>query len=72
MASGKSEDEAMGVKRPAWCKRSLCGVLKAGISEGTVQGMNPERMAGVMKKVTEEVKEEYWRVLHVDEQGNLE
>lgn len=47
-------------------------MLKGGISEGTVQGMNPDRMAGVMMKVTEEVKEEYWRVLHMDEQDNLE
>lgn len=62
----------MGVKRPAWCKRGLCGMLKGGISEWTVQGMNLDRMAGVMKKVTEEVKEEYWRVLHMDEQDNLE
>lgn len=29
----------------------------------------PERMAGVMMKVTEEVKEEHWRVVHMDEQG---
>lgn len=45
------------------------GMLEVGASEGVVQGVAPESMAGVMMKVIEEVKEEYWRVVHMDKQG---
>lgn len=43
-------------------------MLEVGISEGTLQGMALERMAGVMMKVTEEFKGGYRRVIHMDEQ----
>ena len=64
MASARSEYKAMGIKRQICCKRGFCGMLEAGISKGTPQNLNPERMTGVTMKV----KRGYQRVLHVDEQ----
>lgn len=44
------------------------GIFGVGISGwGGIQDVAPERMAGVMMKVTEEVKKEYWGVVHMDE-----
>ena len=33
------------------CKTDFCGMLEAGISKGTIQNLNPERITGVMMKV---------------------
>lgn len=33
------------------CKTGFCGMLEAGISKGTIQNLNPERITGVMMKV---------------------
>lgn len=43
-------------------------MLEVGILKGVVQCMAHEKMAEVMGKVTEEVKEGYWRVVHMDKQ----